>query len=235
MNTEGDWLMKNSKIPLTDEAYNKIKKLIINLHFRPGEVIFTQQLASELNISRTPTREALVKLAQEGLLTRTDSRKFQVAEVNEDYITDLYDLRECFETTAVTQIFSKINQKDIDILENQLSEMNKALMEGDVDKFFNLDNHFHNYFVNLYNNKLMISFMNQLMDKQQRIRYITFYISNRMNETINEHRQILDGIKEGNLDSTIRSIHDHLEIVKKLTIEFINNKNSNTFMRLQTI
>ena len=227
--------MPTTKIPLSEEAYNKIKGLLISLHFRPGEVLFTQQLANELNISRTPTREALVKLAQEGFLVQTDSRKFQVAYITESSIRDLYNLRKCFEVNAIEQVRSEITRKDIQAVEKINQNMLAALEAGDVDRFFQLDGEFHFYFIRKCGNQLMITFTNQLMDQQQRIRYITRYINHRMEKTVPEHAQIIDALKEGRTELAYEAIKSHLTQTQEETIDFLNSQEFSFVTQMQTI
>ncbi len=216
--------MAEKKIPCSEEAYHKIKEMIINLHFRPGEIIYTLELSKELNISRTPTREALVKLAQEGLLNYTDSRKFRVVEVTEELVRDIYELRLSFEIMAMRGIIDKIGDRDIEFLESNISQMKSAYEDKKVKDFFNLDNQFHNYYVNLYHNNLMKGFLNQLTDQQQRIRYITVYVDGRMSLTIPEHEEILHALKERNLEKVEKAVAGHIKHTEDTTIQFLKNK-----------
>lgn len=223
----------NSKIPLTQEAYNIIKKLIIDLHFRPGEIILTKQLADQLGISRTPVREAMVKLTQEGLMQQTDSRKFKVSEVTRSSIEELYDLRACFEALALDKVFHKINDDDIKILQQNVIQMEEALNSKLYDEFFKLDMEFHQYFMKKYNNCILESFMKQIIDTQQRIRYITKFIDNRLEDTIDEHQKILNCFIKRDLEGAKKTINNHLDQVRSGMVELLEDKDAKYIMQVQ--
>lgn len=228
-------MQEKDKRPLTDEAYDIIKMRIIDLHYRPGEVLFTQQLAQELNLSRTPVREALVKLSQEGLLGQTDSRKFQVTDITKESIVEIYSLRECFELTAVGHVIAHIDRNDIEAMQSIINRMNESLKKGDADMFFSLDNEFHSYLIRKYNNRFLINFVNQLTDHQQRIRYVTFFVSNRMNSTISEHQHILECLKSKDLSEASSAIKAHLSNAESEVLSFMDSKDFRFLNSMQTI
>lgn len=228
-------MQEKDKRPLTDEAYDIIKMRIIDLHYRPGEVLFTQQLAQELNLSRTPVREALVKLSQEGLLGQTDSRKFQVTDITKESIVEIYSLRECFELAAVGHVIAHIDRNDIEAMQSIINRMNESLKKGDADMFFSLDNEFHSYLIRKYNNRFLINFVNQLTDHQQRIRYVTFFVSNRMNSTISEHQHILECLKSKDLSEASSAIKAHLSNAESEVLSFMDSKDFRFLNSMQTI
>ena len=225
----------NEKRPLTSEAYDVIKKRIIDLNYRPGEVLFTQQLANELMISRTPVREALVKLCQDGLLRQTDSRKFQVTAITKESISEIYSLRRCFEIMAAENVFAEISDSDIEIMQGIIEKMKECLKTKEVDAFFKMDNDFHQHLIRKYNNQFLVSFVNQLLDHQQRIRYVTYYVSNRMEDTIEEHQQIVEQIKAGDLKGTNDAIARHLQKAESETIAFLDSKDFAILSNVHTI
>jgi len=214
-----------SKMPLTQEAYNIIKKMIIDLEFRPGEILLVQQLANKLEFSRTPVREALVKLSQDGLVEEADGRKFKVAEVNIRTIKEIYELREALECLSISKVIHQINNEDIAVLENLISEMEKALADNDYNTFFNADMEFHFYIVHKYGNSLLESVMRQITDHQQRIRYLTTYIDKRMANTIEEHKEIVASLTNHNEETTIKAMLLHLHNVEAGFIHLMQNGN----------
>lgn len=224
-----------SKRPLTVEAYEVIKKRIIDLEYRPGEILLTQQVANELGISRTPVREALVKLSEQGLLGQTDSRKFQVAPITTETIHEIYSLRENFEILALTHVFESITKQDIKIMQDIITGMKRCLGERNTDEFFELDNRFHDYIIKKYNNHFLINFVEQLKDYQQRVRYVTVYVADRMESTIPEHEDILENIINHDLNGACTAIKRHLDNVEYEIFEFLNKKGFYQFTGIQTI
>lgn len=214
--------MGTRKTPLTEEAYKLIKDMIINMYMRPGEVLIAQQLVLQLNISRTPIREALVKLAQEGLVQPTESGKFQVSYITQSAIVELYDVRGALELLALQHVFGSFNEQDIVLMEENLDTLYKSYKSNDSTAFFKCDNDFHDFWITKYNNQIVKNFMSQLTDQQKRIRYITMYVQNRMYNTLEEHRNILDSIKAKDYKATAQAITLHLQNVKQDILDYID-------------
>ena len=225
----------SKKVPLTSEAYDIIKRMIIDLHFRPGEILMTQSLAEQLGISRTPVREALIKLLQEGLVVLTDSKKFQVAEVSITTINEIYDLRESLEILAIRKTMDKLSEFDIQYMQNNLKKLQEAYAMNEFDVFFDLDMRFHQFIIEKYNNSIVKIFMNQLMDRQQRIRYVTRFVENRLENTINEHQAIVNAFINKDLQAAEASVRYHIDQVRSGMVELINEKNIQYYMKLQLI
>lgn len=87
---------------LSEKVFHRIKELVLSNHFKPGERLFDRDLAKLLGVSRTPVREALVRLYQDGLLGDKDGKGYFVVDIDDPRrIADLYDLREVLEVHAV--------------------------------------------------------------------------------------------------------------------------------------
>jgi DNA-binding GntR family transcriptional regulator len=210
--------MMNKKvpnIPLTANAYSKIKQQIIDLHLKPGQIILAQNLSNDLGISRTPIREALVRLTQEGLVEHAEGRKFRISEITLKNILEIYEIREALEIAAVRDISKKIRPEHIDTIETIMREMRNALEAQDFDKFFKLDLDFHSVFLEVHGNQTMIKVLERLYDQIQRIRYLTMNLEGRTSHTIDEHELILRNLKKRDPQKVGDAIHSHFENVRK--------------------
>ena len=224
-------MVVNNKIPLTTEAYDTIKQQIIDLHLRPGEIIMVQQLARKLGISRTPVREALVRLKNEGLVDSAEGRKFKVCELTLDTIIEIYDIRECLESLAIERVSETITNIQMRHLRNIVVKMKDALEHKDYDSFFQQDSNFHNYIIEACGNKILKSLMKQLSDKVQRIRYLTINISKRPEDSIGEHMQILECLKHKDREGAKSVLQKHLSNVKVGLKALFEDTNKNFFGR----
>lgn len=216
--------MKNSAIiPLTQKAYKIIKEKIIHLQLRPGELLMVQQLAKNLDISRTPVREALVTLTHEGLVAEAEGRKFKVTEVTITSINEIFSIREALECHAIREVIDSYTKEDLDEARAIIEKMKGALQNKEFDLFFSLDNQFHYTYLNKYNNSLLNKMMVQIDDKIQRIRYFTYYINQRLVMTIREHEEILRGFEQANVDIAQNGLKIHLDNVKNGMQELLIN------------
>jgi DNA-binding GntR family transcriptional regulator len=211
-------------VSLTSEAYKTIKKKIIDLHLRPGEILIVQQLAMVLNISRTPVREALVRLAEEGLLDYADGRKFKVSELPLNTIIEIYEVRQALECFALGGFINKATQEHIYILEKKLELMKTAILANNYELFYEEDMEFHNLFLEISGNKTLQALLTNLSTNLQRIRYLTKNINKRLQNTIIEHENIIDSIKNSNVSKSKEYLFIHLENAKQDLIKMYQEK-----------
>jgi DNA-binding GntR family transcriptional regulator len=208
-------MTESSALPLTLKAYHQLKRRIIDLRFRPGEILMVQSLAKELGISRTPVREALVRLQQEGFVEEAEGKKFKVSEITLKSILELHEIRELMEGHAVKRVAKNRTGAQVDELRELTKRMEQALGVRDPDLFFEADLEFHAKLIRFCGNRALQDLAVQLTEKIQRVRFLTLYVHRRLEETIDEHGKILDGIEAQDPRSAQKALSTHLQNVKK--------------------
>lgn len=106
---------------LGDEVYNRLKGMILSNHLKAGQKLLDRELAKELTVSRTPVREALGRLEQEGLAQNKAGKGYFVAEMDGKQIEDLYDLREVLEAEAVRLASDNATLSDLEEIDALLA------------------------------------------------------------------------------------------------------------------
>jgi len=208
-------MTESSALPLTLKAYYQLKRRIIDLRFRPGEILMVQSLAKELGISRTPVREALVRLQQEGFVEEAEGKKFKVSEITLKSILELHEIRELMEGHAVKRVAKNRTGAQVDELRELTKRMEQALGVRDPDLFFEADLEFHAKLIRFCGNRALQDLAVQLTEKIQRVRFLTLYVHRRLEETIDEHSKILDSIEAQDPRSAQKALSTHLQNVKK--------------------
>jgi len=208
-------MTESSALPLTLKAYYQLKRRIIDLRFRPGEILMVQSLANEQGISRTPVREALVRLQQEGFVEEAEGKKFKVSEITLKSILELHEIRELMEGHAVKRVAKNRTRAQVDELRELTKRMEQALGVRDPDLFFEADLEFHAKLIRFCGNRALQDLAVQLTEKIQRVRFLTLYVHRRLEETIDEHSKILDGIEAQDPRSAQKALSAHLQNVKK--------------------
>lgn len=210
-NTVSGAEVEKDKIPVTTEAYNIVKDQIVTLKILPGQLLMVQQLSKEYGISRTPVREALVRLKEEGLVTAADGRKFQVSYITWKLIKDIYRARQTVEVSSVANAAAHY----CDELGNGLTEvserMKKSYEQGQYSDYFEADNGFHELLLEYLDNEVISNWMGKISDQQQRIRYATMGISTSMQISFNEHMAMIKAIREGDVEAAKKGMEEHLE------------------------
>lgn len=221
--TGGSSMKQNASQSLTTQAYNTLKERIMRWELRPGELLLVQPLAKELGISRTPVREAMVRLQQEGFVEEAEGKKFRVAQVKLKSILEIHEIRELIELHAVSRAAeSRANgqRKELDRLAGR---MEKAMREGDHAAFFEADMAFHARIIQMSGNETLEALMAQLNEKIQRIRHMTTYVTRRVEDTIGEHQAILDAVRGGDPEAARSAMKYHLDKVREGVVQLFEN------------
>lgn len=220
---------QNTSKSLTTQAYHTLKDRIMRWQLRPGELLLVQPLAKELGISRTPVREAMVRLEQEGFVEEAEGKKFRVAEINLKSILEIHEIRELIELHTAAKAAASRDDRHLAELKRLIAEMEGAMQAMDHAAFFEADMAFHARIIHLGDNETLEALMFQLNEKIQRIRHMTTYVSRRVEDTIGEHNAILEAIRDGDSGAARRAMKRHLDEVRKGVVLLFENGTMNVF------
>lgn len=149
---------------LKQKAYEIIREKLLSLEFQPGSRIREDLLSQEIDMSRTPVREALNQLASEGLVTNIPRRGIYFIDLSKDEINNLFDIREPLAVLAVETCIDKIDNEGLNRLDNILGKYRKALDVEDYESFSKLDCVFHKEIANITGNRKLIEFTASIED-----------------------------------------------------------------------
>lgn len=195
--------------------YDYIKKEIILAHLEAGSVFDEQEVAKQLNVSRTPVREAVLRLASEGYLTIIPRKGTLVSNISLRDIKEVYEFRIILECASINEIKNIDKSK----LEYWKDYFNKAILkaqnlnEYSTDELENEDSDklFHEDIISFLDNKLVSKEITLLMDKSARIRYTSNINNiNRYIESLKEHIAIIDALIRDDKSSAQKLMKEHL-------------------------
>lgn len=202
--------METKKEPKTNIVYDTLKEQIITTVLLPGQILMAQQLSEKYNISRTPVREALVKLKEEGLVQEASGNKFKVSPLTWKKIEDCYQAREIVETACFEYAALNATKNQIDSLVKICEKMDQVDDFTCCGEYYTLDLEFHMEACKILNNKILIDFMNKNADEQQRIRYCTGGLETNNVLSCAEHIQLVNAIENRDPDLARKLIIKHL-------------------------
>lgn len=192
-------------------ATKMILEKIENYDFLSGDVVSDLELSKQFNMSRTPIREAIMSLVNEGVLERTQTR-IVVKAITFSDIVEILEVRDAIEQKSAEIIIEKkLLKADYkqQLLEIQNS-LAKNIAEGNFDKNFNDDNQFHKKIIEYSGNSCLIKFNQRLALQSKRLIWISMLTPSRYTETIEEHKVIMNNLLSNNLKGTKLAIHNHL-------------------------
>lgn len=196
------------------QAYTTLKELILNHELKSDELYSETRLAKELGISRTPLREALQCLSQDGYITIIPSRGFRIRELDESAMRESIQVRCAIEGFCIHQITAQIEDKGgqrlLKELEKSLKLQKKALDRGDAEGFIEADHQFHLLLVHYAENEEFNHLFQRLMHMIQLTSLNALNVSGRMKATYEEHEILFQYLKEGNGDYAYQLLMAHL-------------------------
>ncbi|MBP1932253.1 GntR family transcriptional regulator [Ammoniphilus resinae] len=202
------------------EVYNELKKMICSFHFYPGQPLVEGNLTEHFQVSRTPVREAMIKLIQEGFLVE-ESGHVQVVHLTPDDLYDIFQIRLALEGMAAEIAVSAVSNEG-----NQLAKKLKALNDemkmhlekNNVNRFFDLDEEFHQVLIAAGKNKRIVDILDNLSLQLQRIRRLTASYANRAYQAVEEHDQIVLAVEAQDPVKTKRAVQQHILAVQETII-----------------
>lgn len=150
---------------LSDQVYSEILKAIVERRTKPGERLVLDDIAARLQVSPTPVRDALCRLAAEGLVQPTGRRGYCVTQMSAEEIAELYDLRLMCESYAVEKGMDRLSPEIMDRMEELATECARlALSGGPSDRLLIAyqDREFHRLIVGLGNNQKLLELFDRL-------------------------------------------------------------------------
>ncbi|WNK19776.1 GntR family transcriptional regulator [Halomonas piscis] len=186
---------------LAEEAYQTLHRLIVRGQLSPGVLLQEQALCTQLGISRTPLREALKRLAGEGLVLMPRNRRSRVAPIDVQELEHLFEVEAGLESMAAGLAASRITNTELQRLEMLQERLEKLHVQGDRAGYFELNQRIHSLIVNAAKNPVLEETHQSLLGRLERARYLALNRLGRWQESTNEHREILNALK--NRDSTL--------------------------------
>lgn len=216
----------------SDTALKKIVQKINDYELSSGEIVSDLELSNELNISRTPVREAMQQLIDIGLLERT-ATKVVVRSITLTDIVEIFQIREAIEIMSVKIILSNGGLTEAQKMELMDIHQNLCndISNGNFDKNFSDDTAFHEKLIEYSGNSRMEDISRRISLQSQRLRWLTLLTPSRYAGTRDEHERIIQGILNQDLDSTARAIQEHLQGSLENYTQILNN---NQWMKIMS-
>lgn len=200
-------------LTLKDHVYHYIANQIRKGNLIPGKKINENKISEELNISRTPVREALIQLSSEGLLENVPRKGFTIKHLNEDEAKEIYLILGVMDGLALSLSCPLMTEREIRDMEFYIASMDLAIETQNYAMYQKLQEDFHEVYLSLCPNKSLVNLLRQLKKKFLKESYSVGTeqgLKEVFRETNDEHRVILGLIKEQNtveLERYLREVH----------------------------
>jgi DNA-binding GntR family transcriptional regulator len=200
---------------LAEQVYQHLRQQILGNAFPPNAALPEKTLASQLNVSRVPVREALHRLAADGLVTLKPRQGAFVSSLSPRQFLDAYRVREALEDLAIRLALSNLTHDDLDELGRLQSEMRHYAAANDADAFFTANHAFHALFVERSENDYLKGIYFPLMDQMRRHLSSSLGLRGGLQRSIEEHQAILGAVRSGDADEAARLLREHIHVPQR--------------------
>lgn len=181
---------------LKDQVYDSLKKAIVTLEFKPGEKLSDKKLAEQFAVSRTPVREALKRLEDEGLVISLPGSSTRVTELVEEEAKHAFTVVAALHSLATKLAVPKMVEQDFEKLALNNHLLIEALEKKDGNQAIEADEYFHQVFLTIAGNIEIVRALKRINPKIQRLTIMKFDSVDSMT-SINQHKEIIAACKKG--------------------------------------
>lgn len=210
-----------------NDAYNYILSKIESGEYPQGMLLIERKLCSELEMSRTPVRSALARLASEGeLVVYTPNLGMSVRILTEKDIEEIYELRSILDSAALLRFITNASEQNIEEISALTEKLEDCSAREDFEGVALLSGNIHQYILNNCNNTRLSKILSNLLPH---IRYMRLQFMHKGNaDEINEyivafHKKYLNAIKSRNANSAVSILSEHYKIMKNIQLTLLKN------------
>ena len=210
------------KVSLKMQAYTALKENIIHGIYAPGQYLNENILMEELQIGRTPIKDALGRLEQEGLIIIKPKKGIVVAPLTLQDVNMIFEMRLLFEPYILKNYGSRISEEDLTYFYHIFSDFNLKKYTDDQDKYYQLDTDFHNIIIMASPNSFIHRCYNMVQTQSERFRFMTGnYSEKRIADTFTEHLKIVEPLLEKDWNTAAEEMIIHLNASKPATLKSV--------------
>ena len=199
-----------------EKCYNILREQILNLELKPGTLISTQNVADELSISRTPVREAFLKLQEEHLLEISHQKPSMVSRIDLHRVHQEFFVRKTLEIENMRNFVSNPSKIMVLKMQQNVEEQKEALENQNYAMYQKLDNEFHEIPFMATGQGLAASLIFRMNGHYYRSRMLVRKSREVSNDIIGEHEKLLECIMQKDVERTVKLLQEHIYAIQPL-------------------
>jgi DNA-binding GntR family transcriptional regulator len=209
-------LVIDQSSPIQPQVYEAIKMDIVKFHFVPGQVLSEKEISSHLDVSRTPVREAFIRLSQEGLVDIYPQRGTYVSYIKRKDIFESIFIREALEVAVLHALIPNLSGEKIQRLKEIIEFQRQSMEKNDIEPFYHWDEVLHKTMMEFSGYPSAWNVVQLAKSQQDRARYLTLPLDLRIAEVFSEHQQLLNAMIDKNHSLAEKVLRAHLRGVQSL-------------------
>ena len=218
-------------LPLRDVVFKTLRQAILKGELEPGERLMEIQLAERLGVSRTPIREAIRKLALEGLVLMIPRRGAEVAKISEKNLRDVLEVRRSLEELAIDLACQRIQEEELETLREAQKEFAAAVAAGDAMEIAQTDEKFHEIIYSGTGNQKLMQILSNLREQMYRYRLEYIKDANKRQILLVEHEQILKALSLRHVQEARLAVREHIDNQEITVLKNLKEQEENDVQR----
>jgi DNA-binding GntR family transcriptional regulator len=202
-------------LTLWQRVYHHLRTEILDGRLEPGAELIEVALAEQLGVSRGPLREAIGRLAAEGLVTVSPRRGAVVRSLSKEEFLELYQVREALERMAVQLAVPRLTDEQFEELASLNAEMEAHAAGNEVESFFEANLAFHARLLEASGNRKLEELYRQLLDQLGRYRLRSLTLRGNLKRSVSEHKAILRAARRGDAERTAQLMAEHIRVPQR--------------------
>lgn len=197
-------------------VYEELKRNIMSMKLEPGQTMSTQEIATKLNVSRTPVREAFLRLQSEGLVEMIPQRETMVSKISLKRVEQEKFIRECLEMGVIRKFMDKSGCEVEENMAELIQLQKKCGEEKDFVGFLEADDQFHKVLFDVTGQEMAWETIASRNGHYNRLRILYVQRDTAMQESIEQHHKIATLLESGSREEAARALSSH---VRRLDID----------------
>jgi GntR family transcriptional regulator, rspAB operon transcriptional repressor len=221
---------------LSARVYNQIKNLILCNEIMPGQKLHHQHLSERLGVSRTPIREALTRLVQEGYVSFLPNRGFTCKEIRMQEAEELYELREALEAFAIEKAIATLSDKALRELRDKITTYGRDVQNRFTRERLVYDQDVHLRIAQLAGNETLQNTLSHVFERiVLKRRTDGLYDPARGMAAHQEHLRLLEAMERRDAPAAVAILRNHIQAGKKNVMADLQNRQAIRGLRTITI
>ena len=204
-------LNMDAYLPLRDVVFNTLREAILKGELKPGERLMELQLAAKLGVSRTPIREAIRMLEQEGLAVTIPRKGAEVAKMTEKDMEDVLQIRDALDELAASIACEQMTKEQLDTLTETMHEFEESTKSKDLKKIAAADVKFHDIIYQATGNPKLVNMLNNLREQMYRYRLEYIKDADKRQILMVEHEHILKALTLRHIQEAKMAVREHID------------------------
>lgn len=206
---------------MRDQLYAIVRKAIVTGKLAPGAPINEIAIAKKMGVSRTPVREAVKKVSDEGLIDVFAQNGTFVAEISKEQVEEAYIIRIALEVESIKRAAQRIGKEEIERLEDIIAAQEIANRRGRFDAAIVHDDNFHRTIAEVSGLKMLWKVIDVSKAQMDRCRLLSLPSEGAGQQTIEQHQDILDALKKHDEAASVAALKRHLTTSWKNTRQLL--------------